>query len=296
MQHLTVYETPKVKTKHLIVALSGWSDGAEAATAALRYLVRHFGAKLCAELDPEEFYDFSHVRPYTSFSKDNQRRLRWPTNKLFYSIGDDSAQGLLFFLGVEPSLKWRTYSDTIIEVSQQWGVKTIINIGALLDSVPHTRDTLLTGWSNKEDCIPKLNELELRNSRYQGPAGITSVLMEACTLRNLCFATVWGHVPHYLQAAPNYKASHAILKALSSLLDLKLDLAELESTAGKYQELVASTIAIDSQLSEYVRKLETHYDDAQGTSLEMPLPEEAVRELEKFLKERQRQGGLGGAT
>ena len=99
MEHLTVYKTPPVKAEYLITALAGWADAAEAATAGVRYLVRHFKAKRFAELDPEEFYDFSHVRPYTSLTRDDQRRLRWPANELFYCTTGKPKRGLLFFLG-----------------------------------------------------------------------------------------------------------------------------------------------------------------------------------------------------
>ena len=294
MEHLTVYKTPPVKAEYLITALAGWADAAEAATAGVRYLVRHFKAKRFAELDPEEFYDFSHVRPYTSLTRDDQRRLRWPANELFYCTTGKPKRGLLFFLGVEPSLKWRTYADTIVGLAQQWGVSTVVHAGAVLDAVPHTREMLLTGSSNRSDFTPKLEKHNLRPSNYQGPAGISSALMEACSRRELSFATVWGHTPHYIQAAPNYKASYSLLKVLSSLLGFKMDFSELESAAARYQEMVGGAIVQDSQLSTYVSKLEERYDDAQGEAREMPLPEEAVRDLETFLKERQRPGGSGG--
>lgn len=48
----------------MLVAFSGWPAAAEAATRALRYLVRNLGATKFAEIDPEEFYDFTVVRPH----------------------------------------------------------------------------------------------------------------------------------------------------------------------------------------------------------------------------------------
>ena len=291
MKHLKIHKTPSVDADCMITALAGWADAGEAATAALRYLIRLFKAEKFAELDPEEFYDFSHIRPYTSLTKDGERRIRWPANEIYSCSLDEPGTGLLFFLGVEPSLKWRTYADTLVGLARSRGVSTVVHIGALLDAVPHTRDIQLTGTANSPEFRQTLEKLAVSPSRYQGPTGITSAVTEACTKQGLGFATMWGHAPHYLQAAPNYTVSHSLIKALSSLLHIKVPMQELEAASAKYQQEVTAALDSDSQLSDYVRKLEERYDTAEGETWEMPRPDEVVRDLERFLKERQRSSG-----
>ena len=293
LEHLRIQEMPSAPTQLLVTALAGWADAGEAATAALRRLAKQFDATKFADLDPEEFYDFSQVRPYTSLTKDGLRRIRWPANELFYSPTAMAGAGALLFLGVEPSLKWRTYSESIIDLSKQCGVSKVVHIGALLDAVPHTREVLLTGSSNNKEMIETLEDYGIRPSRYQGPTGITSALMEACTKRDISFTTLWGHAPHYLHAAPNYTVSHAVVKSLSNLLTASIGLRELEEASVTYHEQVSSAVVEDSQLSSYIEKLEERYDSAEMRALEMPQPDEVLRDLEDFLKERQR--GFGGS-
>lgn len=286
---------PSAPTRLLVTALAGWADAGEAATAALRRLSKQFNAKKFADLDPEEFYDFSQVRPYTSLNRDGLRRIRWPANELFYSPTALSGAGALLFLGVEPSLKWRTYAESIISLGQQCGVSRVVHIGALLDAVPHTREILLTGSSNNKDMIETLEDYGIRPSRYQGPTGITSAVMEACSKRDISFTTLWGHTPHYLHAAPNYTVSHALVRGLSSLLTASIELGELQEASERYHQQVSSAVVEDSQLSSYIEKLEERYDSAELRNIEMPQPDEVVRDLEDFLKERQRRFG-GGAS
>ena len=49
-------ELPGPKFPTMIVAFAGWPDAAEAATRAVRYLVRKLPAKKFASIDPEEFF------------------------------------------------------------------------------------------------------------------------------------------------------------------------------------------------------------------------------------------------
>src|SRR5206468_1999633 len=57
---------------------SGWIDAGEAATGAMRALVRQLAAPPLAAIDPEDFFDFTQVRPVVRLSAEGQRMMRWP--------------------------------------------------------------------------------------------------------------------------------------------------------------------------------------------------------------------------
>ena len=63
LQHFSVLQMPKKRIPRLLMASAGWSDAAEAATAALRYFMGELPSRKMAEMDPEEFYDFTHEIP-----------------------------------------------------------------------------------------------------------------------------------------------------------------------------------------------------------------------------------------
>ena len=287
MSYLTIVQPPKVKTKHLIIAFGGWADAGESATTAIKYLQRNLEAKKFAEIDPEEFYDFSHTRPYTSTNREGRRRIHWPSNKFSYWVGSGRGKGVMTFLGVEPSLRWRTFSKTILDLAQEHGVKKVLHIGALLDAVPHTRDIKLTGSSTDADLQATLDASSIRSSNYQGPTGISSAVLEACGNQGLDYLSLWGHTPHYLQAAPNYRVGYTLARKLVALLDLSLDLSELQSAADTFDQQVDTAVAKDDQLSAYVTKLEGQYDES-ATDTEIPDPAELVYDLEQFLRAEQR--------
>ena len=287
MSYVTINQKPDVQLEYLLMAFSGWADAGEAATNTVKYIQRSLEAKKFAEIEPEEFYDFTQTRPNSVRTKEGLRRVHWPSNEFAWSVLPETGKGILFFLGIEPNLRWRTFSQTIADLAKNCGVKTVVHLGALLDAIPHTRDVRLTGTGTHPELRRKLESSDIRSSNYQGPTGISSAVLEACADQGLEYASLWGHTSHYLQAAPNYRVSYTLANTLNGLLDLSLDLGELRSAAETFDEEVARAIAKDDQISSYVTKLENQYDESAPVS-EMPDPSEVVRDLEQFLRSRQR--------
>ena len=283
MQYLTIHETPSKQLSQMVIVFSGWADAAEGATSAVKFLQRKLKSKKFAEIDPEEFYDFSQTRPHSSRTRDGKRRIHWPANEFSYLTGGDSDAGIMVFNGVEPNLKWRTFSRTVAEVAKQHGVKSVIHIGALLDAVPHTRPVKLSGTASEARLSEFLESQGIRSSNYQGPTGISSAVMAACIDAGLEYTSIWGHTSHYLQAAPNHRVGSTLLEILLKLLNLSLDLGELKSAAGVFNEEVEKAVAKDEQISSYVTNLEGQYDEAVA-AIEIPDPAELVRDLENFLR------------
>ena len=63
MSYFKLLEKPDVPIEYLVMSFAGWPDAGESATASIKYLMRRLGATKFAEIDPEEFYDFSQERP-----------------------------------------------------------------------------------------------------------------------------------------------------------------------------------------------------------------------------------------
>ena len=243
MEHLIIHEPPQKILKHLVLVFSGWADAAEGATSAIKFLQRKLKSKKFAEIDPEDFYDFSQTRPYSSRTRDGKRKIQWPSNEFSYLSNPSTDSGVMVFAGVEPNLKWRTYAKTVAKVATDNGVESVIHIGALLDAVPHTRPVKLSGTASDSSLSDFLEDQGIRSSNYQGPTGISSAVMAACIDAGLEYTSIWGHTSHYLQAAPNHRVGSTLLEILLKLLNLPLDLTELQSAAGVFNQEVEKAVA-----------------------------------------------------
>ena len=71
-------ERPDLHEPVLVCAFKGWNDAGEAATAAVSLLAGNLDAEQVADIDPEEFYDFSDVRPNIRLSEGLSKVVEWP--------------------------------------------------------------------------------------------------------------------------------------------------------------------------------------------------------------------------
>src|SRR4029450_4501710 len=184
----------------MVVAFGGWIDAGEAVTGAMRYLVRHLSASHLASIDPEEFFDFTKVRPVVRLTADGERTIRWPRSAFWTWQPPESRAGLLLFRRMEPPWRWRAYATLLLDVAAQCGVQRIVSLGALLAALPHTRPPRVTGSSTDATWQAQLEAWGMyRRPRYEGPTGIASVVLDAATRRGMSYLTLMGQAPHYLQ-------------------------------------------------------------------------------------------------
>ena len=284
MEGLVFRQQPPQKLPVMIVAFAGWPDAAEAATGAVRYLVENLGATQFAEIDPEEFYDFTVTRPETLVNEEGERVIHWPANDFYYYAPEEAARGLLLYIGTEPNLKWRAFSSLMLSVADRCGVELVVSLGALLDEVPHTREPSVTGRATSTELEQKAEWLGIRSSGYQGPTGIHTAFMDACVRKGLSLASIWGHTPHYANTTPNPRVSHALLTSLQRLVEFDVPLDEMQESADAYVREVDQAIAKRPELADYVKKLEERFDSAIATKGGIPSPEDMVEELEQYLK------------
>ena len=286
MEYLQFLERPELDRPSCIVSFIGWADAQEGASRAIRYLVESLPAKKFAQLDPEEFYDFTLVRPTVHNSAEGQRVLRWPSNEFFYWRSPDGSKELVLFLGTEPNLKWRTYTSALLSVLEPYDLQQVISLGSLLDAVPHTRETTLSGGANKEELKARLEGLRIMASNYQGPVGITSAFMDACTKADLNYLSIWGHAPHYVQRSPNYNVAKALVGQVSQVFGLELPLDELERKGQAFEAEVTKAISSSVEVSAYVKRLEREHDEALSRREEgLPPPEAVIEDVERFLRQ-----------
>lgn len=293
MEYVEYTERPALRAPIMLVAFGGWPDAAEGATGALKYLARKLPAQRFASIDPEEFYDFTHVRPITRFNEQGQREVTWPTNEFCSYHSGEQEQDLLIFVGVEPNLKWRTYSNAIADVAQEQEVTQVIMLGALLDAVPHTREIRVTGGSTDPELQKKLGGLSIRTPRYEGPTGISTAVSQAFLSRDIRFGSIWGHSPHYIQVAHYPKVSLALLEKLREVLGRSFDLEELRAAGVSFDRQFRQAVEKEEELLAYVQRLERQYDASAQPQGPMPTPQEMVTELEEFLKRHHTDGDSG---
>jgi proteasome assembly chaperone (PAC2) family protein len=276
----------------MVAAFEGWNDAADAASSAVAHLARTWGATAFADIDPEEFFDFTAARPRVSLDPDAGRRIEWPANLFLAARMEGGPHDVVLLAGTEPHLRWRTFCDTVIDTAAALDVELVVTLGALLADVAHTSPVRVTGSAGDDTLAARLH---LRRSRYEGPTGIVGTLTEALARRRVPAASLWAAVPHYVSQTPSPKATLALVERSSALLGMPASAVDLQIAAASYERQVTDLVQADPEIAEYVSALER--EDADEDDADPPdddsedLTGEALAaEVERFLRDQ----GAGG--
>src|SRR2546428_3860104 len=290
---------PPSNVSTMVVAFGGWIDAGEAVTGAMRYLVRQLAAAPLAAIDPEGCFDFTRFRPVVRVTAEGQRTIRWPRSAFWTWQPPEGRAGLLLFRGMEPQRRWRAYATALLDVAARCGVTRIVSLGALLADLPHTRPPRVTGSSTDPQWQARFEAWGMaRRSRYEGPTGIASVVLDAARRRGMASLTLMGQAPHYLQRTTNPAMRQALLTTVARLLDLDLDVSPLDAAVQAFRTRCDQAVAQDAATQAYVRQLEQAYD-ATGDETPRPHrddafnPEQLMHELEDFLRQERERGSDG---
>ena len=299
MDHVEFDREPRAKLTTMVMAFGGWIDAGRAATGAVRHLVRDLSAARLARIDPEEFFVFTQERPEVRLRADGGRDIQWPQSEFFAWYPGDGKDGLLLFCGPEPHQRWHTYTKAFLAVAEGCGVRRIVSLGALLAGAPHTRPVRVTARCTDAASRSLLEAWGIyRAPTYEGPTGISSVVLDAAERRGMQHVGFMGQAPHYLQGTENPAAIQALVSYVARLLHLSPDMSHFAEAIQDFRTQCDRAVAGDRATREHLRQLEQEYDAAAGEerhplSGEALDSEELMREVEDFLRG-QREGGTEG--
>ena len=252
MSHLVVHARPALRRPVMVLAFGGWSDAGQSATTAVRFLAQQLGGRPLESIDPEEFYDFTVVRPQVRQRDGRQRVIEWTTVEIHSAAIGGAPHDFIFGWGPEPHLKWKTFGATLLALAREWDTELIVTLGGYLAEVLYTTPVPVTGFATDPE---RLQRLDIAPIHYEGPTGIVGVFADACRSAGVEHVSLWAALPHYIAAIPNPRGSLALLLRLGALIDLPVDLSSLRDDAARFEQQVDEAVAQDAQLSGYVREL-----------------------------------------
>jgi predicted ATP-grasp superfamily ATP-dependent carboligase len=192
-------------------------------------------------------------------------------------------QDLVIVTGVEPSMRWKTFTADLLDLADDLEVTMVVTLGSLLADAPHSRPITVTGTGAHPNIAEKLG---VSLSKYEGPTGILGVIQDGCMRRGVDAISLWAAVPHYAAASPSPKATLALINSLEDFLGISIPLGTLQSESDDWEKSVDDLASEDSDVAEYVKALEESKDaaelpDVSGDSI--------AKEFERYLR-RQSEG------
>ena len=247
---------PLLRTPAMILAFAGWNDAGDASTAAVRYLDEGIRSVPLAEIECEDFFDFTVRRPDVVQRRNREgsgleRLIVWPDTEFRYGAVQDGRE-IITGIGIEPHLRWRSYCDAVIELARRQEVGRIYLLGAYQADVVYSQPVQVTGFATDVDSFDLLG---VASSDYQGPTGIVGVLASRLEEAGFPVVSLWAGLPHYINVSPNPRGALALVQRLAQLLAFPLDEEPLRKRAAEFEERINKLVTSDTELTEYVRQL-----------------------------------------
>jgi hypothetical protein len=271
-------------SRTLIVAFEGWNDAAEGATLAATEIVKQIDGVALESIDPEEYYDFQFSRPIVKNIEDGKRELIWPTTELLGASPEviqafPRMANTFVLSGPEPSRRWRSFADEVMEFIEDREIETVIFLGAMLADVPHSRPIQVFKSSPFRE-VRELHDAEI--PQYEGPVGILSIIAERLQMENIPFLSFWAAVPHYVHNAPAPKAALALIQAVEDVLQVGLDSSSLADQSFEWERGIDEVAEQDDEMANYIESLEQRRDSMET---EQVSGDQIAFEFEKYLRQ-----------
>jgi proteasome assembly chaperone (PAC2) family protein len=276
-------ERPDLDAPLLVVSLEGWIDAGLAAATAMERILDHGDWVTVAEFDADELLDHRAHRPILHLDEGVVTEFRWP--RIDLRAGTDAeGRDVLVLVGAEPDHRWRAFSDGVVELALELGVRQVHGLGAYPAPVAHTRSPRVVATASSAELA---NQIGTAPGRIDVPGGVSAAIEQLATERGIPAAGLWAQVPHYAAAMPYPAAALALLESLERVAGVRFDAVDLREEAQATRARLDGLIAGNPEHEAMVRQLEAQADAE-------PAPEdpafymsgdELAAELEEFLRD-----------
>lgn len=264
----------------LVTAFEGWFDVGEAATDAVRRLTSRDDARHVGTIEAEGYFDFTQRRPIVRLDDDGNRVIEWPNSEIYVLTQPGRTHDLVLVVGAEPHMRWRGYTDGLAEIIDRYDIALVLTLGSMVAEAPHSRPLPVTGSTIDTDLADVLG---LSQPSYEGPTGLVGVIHERMDSIGIPSVSLRVDVPHYVAGSPNPKAARALLERFERVTGIPTNWASLDEDAREWETRVNEAMADDTDVVEYVRRLEKLADDRAKS--DVPSPDDIAAEFERYLRQ-----------
>jgi len=225
-----LYEQPHPK---ICSMFASWPGVGDVSLIAVRYLVEKLNAVEIGEIDPLGFFE-----PVGVTVKGNVvESPRFPESKFYYWQDDRGERGLVLFIGEEqPNSKGYELVNCVLDVAQKLKVERVYSCAAAVTHIHHGEKSKVWGVTTTPGLVGELNKYDVVLRGDLRIAGLNGLIMGMAKERSIEGVCLLGEVPSYATQIANPKASLAVLKVLTKMLEIEVGLTELSHLAEQVDE------------------------------------------------------------
>jgi hypothetical protein len=293
-----VDDLPSLRDPLLIAAFAGANGGGSAA-ATVQYLCEQWRGRLVAEVDPDEYFDFTVRRPIVRFV-DGVRTIEWPVNRIYVVSPPGASRDVVLLPGIEPHMQWRHFGAALLECLRALGCRSAVLLGSEAGPVPHTRPLPLR-LTTTDAAMAHAFALEPAEESAEGPIDFAIALGEQLRVEGIALTMLTVLTPFYIPTEPNARAMLALTHAIDGAFGTSTLTSRLDEAAAVLDEEATQAVEDSPALKAGVQSLERQFDWIRGVSMPkggapgpapaLPTHAEVLDQVEHMLRDQRRPGG-----
>lgn len=235
---IKIFGRPKLNEPNL---LATWPGVGNVAMIIANYLTTHLTFKELAEIQPEAFFDPTGVLVEDSIIEEPQ----FPQSKFYYRKSDKAGgSDLILFIGDDqPAGRGYELAHCVLDLGLKFRVKRVYTCAAALTHIHHTEQPKVWGVATHAKLVPELKHLSLKQKGNLQIAGLNGLLLGVAKEREIEGMCLLGEVPMYASRMANPMAALAVMRTLTKMLEIDVDMKELGKIAEETREKMKQAAA-----------------------------------------------------
>jgi len=224
MKFVNLYEEPKLNNPCLVTA---WPGVGNVALIAATYLKDKLNADELGEIEPAGFFDMGGT-----FIKDNiVEPPTFPEGRFYYWDSGGEGNDIIFFIAeAQPATGSYEYAGIVLDVAQKFGVKRVYSLAAALTEY-HPDQPRVLGAASSPELLEELKQVDVVMAGDFFIAGLNGLLLGVAAEREMEGICLLGETVKYAAKMANPRGAQSILRVLTTLLGVEIDMAELDEFA-----------------------------------------------------------------
>ena len=213
--------------------LASWPGIGNVSLIVARYLKDELNAQEIGEIEPIPFFE-----PVGVMVENNVIEApSFPESKFYYWQDDNAEKGLVVFIGEEqPSSRAYELVTHVLDVAKKLKVQRVYSCAAAVTHVHYGGESKVWGVATKDKLIGELKKYDVVLKGRLRIAGLNGLILGMAKERRIDGICLLGEVPLYATQIANPKASLAVLKVLTRMLGVDIDLTKLSRIAKQTEE------------------------------------------------------------
>ncbi len=242
---IKLYARPKLKSP---VMLASWPGIGNVSMIVANYLKKKLDFKELGEIEASAFFDAIGV-----IAKDNVIEApQFPQSKFYYwkNVKGKGSDIILFIGEDQPLTKAYELANCVLDVGVRFQAKRIYTCAAALSRIHHSEPPRVWGVVTSQHMSGDLEKHGLVQRGNLQISGLNGLLLGVTKERKIEGICLLGEVPAYATRIQNPMAALAVLKVLTKMLEIEIDVTELDQIAKETADSMKQIAA--EAMGEYI--------------------------------------------